>query len=81
MVDTHVKRLAYRLGLTTRKLPEQVEHDLMAVVPRSEWVDLSHRLIQHGRRICLARKPRCGQCPRSNLPQGGRASETRGSKH
>ena len=62
VVDTHVKRLAYRLGLTTRKLPAQVEQDLMAVVPRSEWVDFSHRLIQHGRRTCLARKPRCSQC-------------------
>ncbi len=62
VVDTHVKRLAYRLGLTTRKQPAQIERDLMAVVPRSEWVDLSHRLIQHGRRTCLARKPRCSQC-------------------
>ncbi len=62
VVDTHVKRLAYRLGLTARKLPSQIEQDLMAVVPRGEWVDLSHRLIHHGRRICLARKPRCSQC-------------------
>lgn len=62
VVDTHVKRLAYRLGLTTRKLPEHIETDLMAVVPRSEWVNFSHRLIQHGRRVCLARKPRCGEC-------------------
>jgi endonuclease-3 len=62
VVDTHVKRLAYRLGLTSRKMPEQVEKDLMDAVPRSEWVDLSHRLIQHGRRTCLARKPRCSQC-------------------
>ena len=62
VVDTHVKRLACRLGLTTHKLPVQIERDLMAAVPRSEWVDLSHRLIHHGRRICLARKPRCGGC-------------------
>jgi endonuclease III len=62
VVDTHVKRLAYRLGLTSRKLPEQIELDLMSVVPRSEWVDFSHRLIQHGRRTCLARKPRCSEC-------------------
>jgi endonuclease-3 len=62
VVDTHVKRLAFRLGLTTRKQPAQVEEDLMAVVPRSEWVNLSHRLIHHGRQICLARKPRCTQC-------------------
>ena len=62
VVDTHVKRLAWRLGLTTHKLPMQIERDLMAAVPRSEWVDLSHRLIHHGRQICLARKPRCGRC-------------------
>lgn len=63
VVDTHVKRLAYRLGLTTRRDPEHVERDLMASVPRDEWVDLSHRLIQLGRRVCLARKPRCSACP------------------
>ncbi|OJW24996.1 MAG: endonuclease III [Planctomycetales bacterium 71-10] len=62
VVDTHVKRLAYRLGLTKRRAPEQVERDLMAIVPREEWVDLSHRLIQLGRRVCLARKPRCSTC-------------------
>jgi endonuclease III len=62
VVDTHVKRLAFRLGLTDRKLPVQIERDLMEVVPRGEWVDLSHRLIHHGRQVCLARKPRCSQC-------------------
>lgn len=72
VVDTHVKRLAYRLGLTTRRAPEQVERDLMAIVPRDEWVDLSHRLIQHGRRLCLARKPRCSTCPMvSFCPRSG----------
>jgi endonuclease-3 len=62
VVDTHVKRLAHRLGLTLRRTPEQIERDLMAVVPPREWVDLSHRLIQHGRRVCVARKPRCNAC-------------------
>ncbi|MBV8126111.1 MAG: endonuclease III, partial [Planctomycetaceae bacterium] len=62
VVDTHVKRLAWRLGLTTHKLPAQIERDLMAAVPRSEWVDLSHRLIHHGRQICFARKPLCSRC-------------------
>jgi endonuclease III len=77
VVDTHVKRLAVRLGLTTRKTPEQIETDLMAVVPRSEWVELSHRLIHHGRKICLARKPRCSQCPLESIcPKVGvRSSE------
>jgi endonuclease-3 len=72
VVDTHVKRLAYRLGLSTHKLPEKVEKDLMADIPRREWVALSHRLIQHGRRTCLARNPRCSECGLSKLcPRAG----------
>ncbi len=67
VVDTHVKRLATRLGLTSKSTPEQIERDLMQVVPRSQWVDLSHRLIQHGRRICLARRPRCDQCALASI--------------
>jgi endonuclease-3 len=63
VVDTHVKRLARRLGLTSSQTPEQIERDLMAIIPRRQWVDLSHRLIQHGRRVCLARRPRCDVCP------------------
>jgi endonuclease III len=62
VVDTHVKRLARRLGLTSGKTPEQIERELMRVVPPSEWVGLSHRLILHGRRVCLARRPRCEAC-------------------
>ena len=62
VVDTHVKRLAFRLGLTSHKQPAKIERDLMAIIPRKEWVDLSHRLIHHGRRICLARKPKCSAC-------------------
>ncbi len=62
VVDTHVKRLSRRLGLTKGKTPEQIERDLMKVIPREEWVDLSHRLIQHGRKVCLARRPRCESC-------------------
>jgi endonuclease-3 len=62
VVDTHVKRLARRLGLTTGTTPEQIERDLMTIIPRPEWVNLSHRLIQHGRRVCVARRPRCGTC-------------------
>jgi endonuclease III len=67
VVDTHVKRLARRLGLTTGKTPEQIERDLMRLIPRHEWVDLSHRLIQHGRRICLARRPKCEACSLADL--------------
>lgn len=62
VVDTHVKRVVYRLGLTAQKIPEKIERDLMESVPRREWVDLSHRLIIHGRLVCLARKPRCTTC-------------------
>jgi endonuclease-3 len=62
VVDTHVKRLARRLGLTSQVTPERIERELMEVIPRRQWVDLSHRLIQHGRRVCLARRPRCEVC-------------------
>jgi endonuclease-3 len=67
VVDTHVKRLARRLGLTTRNSPEQIERELMQIVPRTQWVDLSHRLIQHGRRVCLARRPRCEVCSLASI--------------
>jgi endonuclease-3 len=62
VVDTHVGRLSRRLGLTANDDPVKVESDLMAVVPQKEWIDFSHRLIAHGRRICIARKPKCDQC-------------------
>jgi len=67
VVDTHVRRLAKRLGLTTKNAPEQIERELMEIVPRSQWVDLSHRLIHHGRRVCLARRPRCEACSLSAI--------------
>ncbi|MGH7136110.1 MAG: endonuclease III [Pirellulales bacterium] len=62
VVDTHVRRLTKRLGLTTHKEPEKIERDLMAVLPRKEWIDFSHRVIHHGRRICVARRPKCDEC-------------------
>ncbi len=61
-VDTHVRRLANRLGLSSADDPERVAADLEAVVPRHEWVDLSKRLVLHGRRVCGARRPACGTC-------------------
>jgi endonuclease-3 len=67
VVDTHVKRLAERLGLTTNHDPEKIERDLMALTPQEQWIEISHLLIFHGRRVCDARKPRCGQCPISYL--------------
>lgn len=62
VVDTHVARVAGRLGLTRQADPAKIEADLMKLVPQKEWIKFSHRLIQHGREICLARKPRCSQC-------------------
>ncbi len=63
VVDTHVKRLSVRLGLTESTDPEKIERELNALVPRKEWVNLSHRLIDHGRKVCSALRPRCDACP------------------
>lgn len=62
VVDTHVKRLSARLRLSRQKEPEKIEADLMKVVPRDEWIDLPHLFIYHGRAVCKASKPRCGEC-------------------
>ena len=61
-VDTHVGRLARRLGLSAHTNPDQVEADLGALFPRERWVFLHHALILHGRRVCHARRPRCPAC-------------------
>ncbi len=63
VVDTHVARLSRRMGLTHQKNPIKIEFDLMETIPKSNWNNLCLRLIYHGRRLCLARKPKCGQCP------------------
>ena len=63
VVDTHVTRVAGRLGLTRELDPVKIERDLMAVAPRERWIDLGHQLIWHGRRICHAKKPECTACP------------------
>ena len=63
VVDTHVQRLSNRLGLTRHQDPKKIEKDLMRVVPRERWIAFSHELILHGRSICVARKPRCAECP------------------
>ena len=62
-VDTHVGRLARRLGWTKETDPAKVEHDLAAIFPRQDWTMLSHRVIFHGRRVCHSRRPACGACP------------------
>jgi endonuclease III len=67
VVDTHIGRLARRFGWTKNEDPVKVEQDLMRLVPRQDWLDLSHLLIFHGRAICHARKPLCQQCTLSKL--------------
>jgi endonuclease-3 len=61
-VDTHVKRLSQRLGLSKEKNPEKIEQDLMALVPRKDWIDFNYMLVNHGRKVCQARKPNCPEC-------------------
>jgi endonuclease III len=67
VVDTHVGRISRRLGLTRHTDAVRAERDLVRVVPRSHWIAFSHRLIEHGRSICQSRKPRCEECPLSDL--------------
>ncbi len=67
VVDTHVGRISRRLGLTRHADAVKAERDLVAVIPRDQWIAYSHRLIEHGRTICTARKPRCETCPLADL--------------
>jgi endonuclease-3 len=62
VVDTHVIRLSNRLDLTHNSDPKKIEQDLMAIIPQNKWIIFSHQLIWHGRRVCVARKPRCIEC-------------------
>jgi endonuclease-3 len=62
VVDTHVHRLSRRLGLTVQNDPVKIELDLMELLPRDRWTWFSHSLIQHGRRVCIARRPKCEEC-------------------
>jgi endonuclease-3 len=67
VVDTHVRRLSQRLGFTRRNDPVKIERDLMRLVPREDWARFPHLLIWHGRRVCIARAPRCAECAVSAL--------------
>jgi len=67
VVDTHVRRVANRLGLTAEDDPTKIEMDLRELLPPASWTDFTHRLIHHGRRVCVARKPRCPECPLAAL--------------
>ena len=62
VVDTHVFRIARRLGLAKSETAEKVEQELMRIIPQARWIDFSHQLIHHGRQVCDARKPKCGRC-------------------
>src|SRR5436309_2790225 len=62
VVDTHVHRISRRLELTKAEDPKNIEQDLMKVIPRDQWIDFSHRIIWHGRALCIARKPKCVDC-------------------
>jgi endonuclease-3 len=66
-VDTHVKRLSGRLGLSRQRDPEKIEKDLLKLVPKKDWLDFNYLLVNHGRTVCQARKPRCPACPLRSL--------------
>jgi endonuclease-3 len=66
-VDTHVKRLSNRLGLSAEKNPDKIERALMEVVSRKDWIDFNYLMVTHGREICDARKPDCGKCTLSKI--------------
>jgi endonuclease-3 len=67
VVDTHVRRLSNRLGLSDKSDPDKIEKDLMQIIPKGHWIDFSHQIILHGRQICNARKPKCRECPLADL--------------
>ncbi len=62
VVDTHVQRISRRLDLTTEEDPVKIEKDLTKILPQSRWILFSHQMIHHGRRLCMARNPQCGDC-------------------
>lgn len=74
VVDTHVRRLAQRLGLTRHDDPVKIERDLLRVVPREDWARFPHLLIWHGRRVCHARRPRCAECVLEDLCPSSRCA-------
>jgi endonuclease-3 len=66
-VDTHVKRVSNRLGFTQQSDPEKIEQDLMRLIPKERWFDFTYVLIEHGRKVCVARRPKCEICPVNHL--------------
>jgi endonuclease III len=75
-VDTHVKRLSYRMGLTDAEDPVKIEQDLMPLFPQEEWGEVNHLLVYHGRDTCMARKPDCPHCVLDDIcPKRGLAAK------
>ena len=66
-VDTHVKRLSGRLGLSRHDDPDKIEQDLLKIVPKKDWLDFNYMMVGHGRKVCNARKPLCGECALNKL--------------
>jgi endonuclease III len=71
VVDTHVHRISRRLELTTQDDPQKIEQDLMKEIPREKWILFSHQIIWHGRKLCIARKPKCAECALENICHAG----------
>jgi endonuclease-3 len=71
VVDTHVTRIARRLELTRNTDPSKIEQDLMKVIPREKWILFSHQIIWHGRQLCMARAPKCVDCPLEKICHAG----------
>jgi endonuclease-3 len=71
VVDTHVHRISRRLELTTQDDPQKIERDLMKIIPRDRWILFSHQIIWHGRKLCIARKPKCAECALENICHAG----------
>jgi endonuclease-3 len=71
VVDTHVHRISRRLELTTQNDPPKIEQDLMKIIPQDKWILFSHQIIWHGRKLCIARKPKCAECALENICHAG----------
>lgn len=75
VVDTHVKRVSNLLGLTKNQDPVKIEFDLMQLVPQEKWIDINTQMIAHGRKVCIARRPKCAECVLFPYCTGGQALE------
>lgn len=81
-VDTHVRRLSQRLGLSAEEDPVKIERDLMELVPKRDWLDFNYLLVNHGRAVCRARAPRCPECPLKRLcPSAGKLGSGLNIRH